>query len=165
MSPVAKKNLFKQEKLCKYSDPIFQVSETLHGRFAIQTQSNMFLSNRQRERQPTQQAFDESRTASARLPADGLSFLLACFPCGFTFVRVSVNELAPETPPPSSSFKLTFKIYPGEKLLGSHTQYDKLFMAVMLLGACMWHEFSLSVCLYAAGTLSSFASLTCRSAL
>ncbi len=81
MSPVAKKNLFKQEKLCKCSDPIFHVSATLHGQFAIHTQSNMFLSNRQRERQPTQQAFDESRTASARLPADGLSFLLACFPC------------------------------------------------------------------------------------
>ncbi len=31
MSPVAQKNLFKQEKLCKCSDPIFQVSETLHG--------------------------------------------------------------------------------------------------------------------------------------
>lgn len=101
MSPVAKKKhlLFKQEKLCKCSDAIFHVSATLHGQFAIQTPSNVFLLNRQRERQPTQQAFDESRTASARLPADGLSFPSVCFPCGFTFVRVSVNELPPRPAP------------------------------------------------------------------
>lgn len=48
---------------------------------------------------------------------------------------------------PSSSFRLTFKIYPGEKLFRSHTQYEKLFMAVRLLRACVLHEF-LAFCLF-----------------
>ncbi len=140
-----KKTCLSKKKLCKCSDPIFQVSETLHGWFAIQRNQTCFCRiDRGRDNPPNRPLMSLGRPAHA-------SQQMACPSCwpvfhgGFTFVRVSVNELAPE----SSSFKINLQNISWRELLGSHTQYDKLFMAVMLLGTCMWHEFSLSVCLYA----------------